>query len=642
MTKKKSFDYSFDLQQPQLVQSVEQMLNTAMGLHQNGNLQQAELIYWQVLNRQPRFAYAMNMLGVLLSQKKDHTEGARLLQKAIKLEPNVADYHINLGFNLQEQGKLEEAEKTFAKATRIDPGSADAWFNLGNASLMLKKTRTAADSFIKTIEINKNNLPAYNNLGNIYRELRMFNEALKMFNKVIELKPDLSRGWYNLGKVYRQMGDGENAIKCFEKVIAYEPANLKVRCQIADCRGRMLNNLEAALGDYDSVIKSNPEYVPVYRKKADLLSEFGRYEEAGLWYRKGLEIDQTNTTAYIGLINNRLHNEQDIKYLLDLLDKGELESRQVVDIHFAMGRMFDARNEYENAFRHYHLGNRLHRSTFEFQISGIENYVSKLVDTFDESLIARHANHGVNSNLPVFIVGMPRSGTTLVEQIIASHPKVFGAGELPYIGDLVQSSLTLEDRFASMQTPVLPTLEATDIYNHASKYLAYITRSGSGKERITDKMPQNFLSLGHIALMFPQARIIHCNRNPMDTCLSIYTQKFTQHHPYGYDLEELGAYYRQYQRLMSHWESLLGNRILTVQYEMLVDDLESMSRKLIDHIGLKWDDRCLHFHETNRPVRTASHLQVRQNIYTTSLERWRNYEPWLGPLRTALGDADLK
>lgn len=638
MTKKKLFNYSFDLQQPQPVQSLEQLFNTAMRLHQGGNLQQAEQLYRQILDRQPKFAYAINMLGVLLSQKKEHIKGAKLLQKAIKLEPNVAEYHINLGFNLQEQGKLEEAEKEFAKATRLAPDSSDAWFNLGNVSLMLKKTGAAVDAFVNTIEKNKSHLPAYNNLGNIYRELRMFDEALKMFNKVIELNPDLSRGWYNLGKVYRQMGDGENAVKCFEKVIAYEPANLKARCQIADYRGRLLNDIDRALKDYDSVIESNPDYTPAYRQKADMLAIFGRYEEAGIWYRKGLEIDQTNTTAYLGLIYNKLYNEQDIKYLLDLLGSDSLETRQVVDIHFALGSVFDERKEYETAFRHFEQGNRLHRSTFEFPTGIIEDHISRLISVFDKSLMSQHANSGVESRLPVFIIGMPRSGTTLVEQIIASHPKVYGAGELQHVGNLVQSPLTLEDRLASTHTLFVPVLTEADINNFANDYLAYINKADSGIERITDKMPQNFLFLGYIALMFPQARIIHCNRNPMDTCLSIYTQKFTQHHPYAYDLAELGAYYKQYQRLMSHWESLLGDRILTLQYEDLLSDPEGKSRELIDHVGLDWNDRCLHFHESNRPVQTACHLQVRQKIYTTSRERWRNYAAWLGPLRSALGD----
>ena len=640
MTKKKSFDYSFDLQQPRPVQSVEQLLNTATNLHQRGNLQQAELVYRQVIDRQPRFAYAMNMLGVLLSQKKEHIDGARLLQKAIKLEPNVADYHINLGFNLQEQGKLEEAEKEFVKATRLDPESADAWFNLGCVNLLLKKLVQANRSFKQAIEKKNNYLPAYNNLGNIYREIHRYDDALEMFNKVLELKPDFSQGWYNLGMTYKTLGDGENAVNSFKKALNYDPAYLKARCQAGYCCGMLLNDIEGANREFDSVIESNPDYASAYTLKGRVLLSFGRYKEAVASFRKVLELDQKAAYAYAWIVNCKRHTEKDIQVLLNLLDEGNLEPMQLVDAHFSLGSVYDERKDYESAFRHFQQGNRLYRNTYEYDVNSFEDIVSDIIGRFDKSVISQQINYGVDSSLPVFIIGMPRSGTTLVEQIIASHPRVYGAGELQYIGDLVQSSMSQEDHLASAHNPVIPVLTEANIPRLANKYLASINKISSGKERVTDKMPQNFLHLGYIAMMFPQARIVHCQRNPMDTCLSIYVQKFLQQHPYAYDLGELGAYYKQYQRLMSHWKSLLGDRIFTIQYEELVCDLEGKSRELIDHIGLAWDEHCLRFHETGRSVQTASHLQVRQNVYTTSRERWRNYDQWLGPLRAVLGDTD--
>jgi tetratricopeptide (TPR) repeat protein len=636
MNKIQRFNQVINQQRDTTVQSVEQMINTALQLHQRGHLQQAEQVYRQVLTQQPKFAYAMNMLGVLLSQKKDHIEGARLLQKAIKIEPDIAEYHINLGFNLQEQEKPEQAEKAFVKATRLDQDSADAWFNLGNISLALKKPEQAINAFNKSIGINSAYLPAYNNLGNLYREMRMFDYALEMFNKALELKPDVPQSWYNLGMIYKNLGDGENAVQCFEKVITLDPANLKARCQAGDCRGRLLNDFEGALREFDSVIELNPDYVSAYTQKAGLLMIFGRYEEAGPLCRRILEIDETNTTAYSGLIGSKLHTEQDIQNLYGLLDNRSLDTKQLVDVHFSLGSVFDDRKEYEKAFLHFQNGNRLHRNTFEYNVGNFEQFVSKLIAMFDESSITQYSNYGIASELPVFIVGMPRSGTTLVEQIIASHPQVYGAGELQYLANLVQSTLSLEDRLASRDQPIIPDLTEADISRLANQYLAYISKSGAGAKRITDKLPQNFLYLGYIAMMFPQARIIHCSRNPMDTCLSIFEKYFIFHHPYAYDQKELGVYYKQYQRLMAHWESLLSDRILTIQYADLVSDLKGKSRQLINHIGLGWDERCLRFNETERSVQTASHKQVRQNIYTSSLERWRNYETWLGPLRDAL------
>ena len=640
MKKTQQFNHAINQQRDTPVQAVEQMINTALQLHQQGQLQQAEQVYREILRQQPKFAYAMNLLGVLLSQKKNHDEGARLLQKAIKIEPDVAGYHINLGFNLQEQGKLELAEKEYAKATRLDTDSADAWFNLGNVGLALKKQRQAIHAFRKTIELNRNHQPALNNLGNLYREMGMVDEALIMLKRVLEINPDMPKSWYNLGMVYRDMGDGENAVMCLEKVTMLEPANFKARIQLADCRGLLLNDIEGAFKDYDAVIASTPDYAPAQIQKAYTLLTLGRHEEAEKFYRKAIEIDETATIAYGGLVSSNLYTEQDINKMLALLDNKNLDTKNLVDLHFFLGIVFDKNKQYEKAFKHFQQGNRLHRGTYEYNVENFEKHVSQQICMFDESYMANHADHGVDSDLPVFIVGMPRSGTTLVEQILASHPDVHGAGELPYITNISRRLWVLchgRDALLADNTPA-SNLPAEVIQAQAEAYLHQITKTCQSVSRITDKTTLNFLYLGFIAMLFPQARIIHCQRNPLDTCLSMYMLKFMQPQLYAYDLQELGVCYRQYQRLMSHWQSLLGGRVLNIHYEELISDLEGNSRKLIDYMGLPWDERCLRFHETKRSVQTASHLQVRQNVYTTSRERWRNYEAWLGPLRAALDE----
>jgi tetratricopeptide (TPR) repeat protein len=638
MTKKQTFNYSFDLNKPQPAQSVEQMLNAAISLHQRGNLQQAEQIYRQIISRHPKFAYAMNMLGVLLSQKKEHIEGGKFLKKAVGLEPDVVDYHINLGFNLQEQGKLEKAEKEFATATRLDPGSADAWFNLGNVRLILKKPADAEKAFLKIIEEDRNYLPAYNNLGNIYRETRRYEDAIGMFSKVLQLKTDLPQTWYNLGLTYKNLGDGKNAVQCFEKVLAYDPANRRAGCQAGYCHGLLLNDLDGSIREFDKVIETNPDYISAYLQKSWILQSFGRYEEAVKFYYKALELDKTSADAYAGLVSCKQYTDADIKNLLKLADDESLEPRKLASLNFSLGSIFDAGKEYDTAFRHFQRGNRLYRDTYQYDVKSVENSVTSLINLFDKSYIEQKSGFGVNTELPVFVLGMPRSGTTLVEQIIASHPQVFGAGELKYLGDIVQTSMSLEEQLSTKLNPPVPDIADSMITSLANKYLSYTGNIKSDEVRVTDKMPQNFLYIGYIAVLFPKAKIIHCRRNPMDICLSIYTMNFTDHHPYAYDLVEIANYYRQYQRVMNHWESVLSDRIFTIQYEDIVDNLESLSRSLISYIGLDWDDRCLRFNETTRNIQTSSHLQVRQKIYTSSRERWRHYEPWLGPLRSALGE----
>ena len=469
-----------------------------------------------------------------------------------------------------------------------------------------------------------------------------------MLNKVIEVNPELAKNWYNLGMLYKDMSDGENSVKCFEKVTSLEPSNIKARIHLAGCRGLLLNDLEGAFRDIDAVIELDPDCASAWIQKAFILLSHGKHEEAEKFYRKAIEVDEKSTTGYGGLVSSNLYTEQDINRMLALLEKDNLNTRQQVDLHFSLGSVFDKGKQYEKAFKHCQLGNRLHRNTYEYRVEDFEKQISQLISMFDESYLTDHAQQGVESDLPVFVVGMPRSGTTLVEQIMASHPEVHGAGELPYMTNIFRRlwiSSHGKRALLAENTPV-SDLPAKEIQKQAQWYLQQITGKFQGVSRITDKATLNFQHIGFITMLFPQARIIHCQRNPMDTCLSMYMLKFLQHQPFAYDLKELGAYYSQYHRLMSHWQSLLGERILNIQYEDLIGAQEVNSRKLIDHIGLDWNERCLHFHKTERAVHTASHLQVRQKIYTSSRERWRHYEPWLGPLREALrealGEAKLK
>ena len=263
--------------------------------------------------------------------------------------------------------------------------------------------------------------------------------------------------------------------------------------------------------------------------------------------------------------------------------------------------------------------------------------VSHLIDTLNEDYLRKKIiPRDEHSNLPIFIVGMPRSGTTLTEQIIASHPAVYGAGELEAISRISQE-LSKDHEDTGGYPECMLHFQNQEIEKLANGYLSNLRALAGDVLHVTDKMPHNFLHLGLIAILFPGARVVNCKRHPLDTCLSIYTQKFTNVHPYAYDLTELGQYYRQYERLMAHWEHVLADRIFTIQYEELIEEPEATSRRLIGYIDLPWDDRCLEFHETERPVKTASQWQVRQPVYKKSVNRWENYETHLAPLKRALG-----
>jgi len=303
-----------------------------------------------------------------------------------------------------------------------------------------------------------------------------------------------------------------------------------------------------------------------------------------------------------------------------------LTRRERMSLQFAIGKFCDDTRQFDLAFNAYREANRLQRDMEGgFDRAVFSSQIDALINSYSAELLSRNWDGASESERPVLIVGMPRSGTTLLEQIIASHPRAFGAGELPFWG-----------RAAKAYRPdVLSANLGPDfIAQSAASYLQLLASTGSEAERVVDKMPGNFLWLGLIHAVFPHARILHCQRHPIDTCLSIYFQNFNASHAYGTDLGDLAYYYQEYRRLMAHWRQVLRKDcFLDVSYEALIGNPELQSRQVIEFIGLEWDERCLDYSRTKRGVATASQWQVRQKIYTSSMERWRHFEKHLGPLR---------
>ncbi len=313
-----------------------------------------------------------------------------------------------------------------------------------------------------------------------------------------------------------------------------------------------------------------------------------------------------------------------------------------MSLHFALGKCYDDSGDYDKAFPHFMAGCKMKRAKLTYDPANAERQFAGLMEIFDQAAIDRLRGSGDPpgdpSGVPVFVLGMPRSGTTLTEQIIASHPDVYGAGELH---DLLRIA---ERNIGGATTPVsfpdnLRALDRQTLTAWGAEYVAGLKQRAPDAKRITDKMPANFFAVGLIHLMLPNAKIIHVNRNPVDTCLSCFTRLFNRKQEHTYDLAELGQYYVHYARLMDHWRKVLpAGAFLDVQYEDIVADQEAQARRLIAYCGLEWNDACLDFHNTKRSIRTASVTQVRQPIYTSSVERWRHYEKFLGPLLDALGD----
>jgi Tfp pilus assembly protein PilF len=381
-------------------------------------------------------------------------------------------------------------------------------------------------------------------------------------------------------------------------------------------------------------LQLKPDNAIYHHNMAAALAELGDLENAETHYREAVRLKPDYAEAYYNLTGSIKVRAGDpaIEKVAALLQNTGVSPQDRCFLHFAAGKIYDDIGAYDRAFAHYEAGNLA--KDVRFRPEEYWRQVAALIATFDAGFLETLFGQGSSSEVPVFIVGMPRSGTSLAEQVLASHPAVFGAGELP---DLPAITEALPKHGGGRSYPAcVPALGPEAIRGFANAYLGRLSKLAPEAQRVVDKQPLNFQHVGLIALMFPNARIIHCRRNVLDTCVSCYFQNFTNGQEYSFDLIHLGLFHRCYERLMAHWDKLLPGRIMDVHYEELVADHEGVTRAMLEFCGLDWNDACAAPHETDRPVKTASRWQVRQPVYKTSLARWRRYEKHLGPLLAAL------
>jgi len=439
------------------------------------------------------------------------------------------------------------------------------------------------------------------NFGGLLTEANDPFAAIGPLREAIRLKPDQLDAVVNLGVAYQTSGRLQDARKQFEKVLKRQPAHPRALTGLA--------MLEQASGDRGAAIEG-----------------FRRLRK---YYPR--EIVPLVQILYTEKVTAGLPELQEAEKRLS-----EAAVRDRPALLYAIAKAYDDLGRFDDAMA---CLLEAKKTTPPFDLEAHSRDYDALKRVFTREFIELRKNWGDPSEVPIFIVGMPRSGTSLVEQIIASHPKAFGAGELDDMG-FVAARMGMK----GVQTDVavdpqrIKSLSQPELVKAATRYLNRLSRRSPDAIRITDKMPHNFERLGLIALMFPRARVIHCRRDPVDTCLSIFMQDFQQAHGYASDLKALGRYYAEYTRLMDHWRQVLPLPLLDVDYERLIDDAPARIREIIDFAGLKWDDACLNFHRTRRAVATSSHWQVRQPIYATSIKRWHNYRQFLTPLIDALGN----
>jgi tetratricopeptide (TPR) repeat protein len=612
--------------------------NLGSVLESSGALEEALDAYLEATRLSGEDAERSFNMGVVLNRLGRNVEAELAYRKAIDLAPDDGGFHYNLANLLKADGRLEEAVGHYQQAIDSEQESADARNNLGNTLQALGRLDEAMLAYRGALKVRPNDINAHCNLANVLLDLNRWNEASNVIEQVIAENPLHVAAHSTLSKACIRLHRTSAAIEVCRKAIAENADFADAHCNLGLAL-RQARDIPGAIEALQTAIRIDPEFAEAHNSLGIVYMDGGDVERAMECFREALKLDPKMTASSLNMSRARRFGEQDLPEIArmeDLLEAGDISDAGRISLHFALGKMFDDCAAYDKAFEHFREANRYKCQYIRFDAEHDRRWGAKLLDVFTPAYFESHAGLGDPSERPVFIVGMPRSGTTLVEQILASHPQVYGAGELTTISDI---ACTLEKRgTGSTKYPDnIPSLDESALQWGARHYLDHLQTMDRQAARVTDKMPSNFFDLGLIAVMFPRTRIIHCRRDAMDVCLSNFVQKFAEGHHYSYDLSNTATYYRGYEQVMSHWREALPIQMFEVQYEELVEEQERISRALIDYIGLDWDDRCLAFHETKRAVGTASNWQVRQPIYKTARKRWKNYEKHLTGLRTELG-----
>ena len=468
----------------------------------------------------------------------------------------------------------------------------------------------------------------------------LFEKAEFNFRRAIAADPELPEAHYNLGIVLENKGLGNQAVASYQKALTIKPDYVDALIR--------LGNLKKAQGYFDEgancylkAIEAMPDSDIAHFNLAQVRMEQGRLDEAREIFQKLLNIKPDYTEAYrcvSRLIKFETKTDVLIQKMENLFDQNDLNDSKRLHLAFALGKAYEDLAEYEKSFTYYQEGNRIKRATFNYSTTDSIALFNLIKQVFDQTKFSGSFAADIKDITPIFILGMPRSGTTLVEQILASHPKVFGASELMDLQEAIlqiTASEHLQKAFNALvgnQERMFPRIGA--------EYLKRLRGYGATAPYIIDKLPWNFMFIGLIRLAMPAAKIIHCQRDPMDTCFSIYKNLFIGEINYAYDLTELGEYYQLYEDLMQFWRRLFPKAFYDLHYERLVADQEQETKRLLDYCHLSWQGSCLNFHQTDRPVLTASSAQVRRPIYSDSVALWRYYELQLEPLKKALGKAE--
>ncbi|RWP23048.1 MAG: sulfotransferase family protein [Mesorhizobium sp.] len=550
--------------------------------------------------------------------------------------PPAWSKHIKPGPAPKVKGPIVKPLVSPQKASAQSRAQADdALLKQAYAFQQAKRFDEAQDLCLRVLERTPNHPLALYILGTIY--LGYDDErALRYFARAVGEEPKNPYYHLSLGEAYVKVSEYSPAIKHMQYALELQPGLIEALCAL----GRTytaFDKPDMALPLYEKALKINRDHPKVRAGLASALSGLGRMDEAAAYLKQAIARRIGVPAAYNDLVQTRSFTEEpeELQSILRELGNPKLGSEGAQQLHHAAGKVLNDLKRYDEAFDHFNKAKQASGQRFDIDL--YRRWVDSMIETFTPDFLADRAGYGNPSEAPVFVVGMPRSGTTLTEQICASHPDVHGAGELSKLSR-VANAIGLKTLSAGDLSQPITSITEDLSRTLAEEHLSYLRERAPSALRVVDKTPHNFELIGVIGLLFPNARIIHCRRDAIDNCVSCFVLNFSEAHSYNTDLTTLGLYYREYDRLMRHWNDVFPGLIFENRYEKLVDDQEAQSRRLIDYLGLPWDDACLRFFDRDGSVNTPSRWQVRQPIYKSSVKRWKNYENEIQPLIQSLGD----
>jgi len=480
-----------------------------------------------------------------------------------------------------------------------------------------------------------NYLAVYNLLGLSLQSQKKFSEAMKYYKIVIQKNPNFFIAMNNLGLTYHAMGDLKNAQSYYERAIEINPKFTHSMSNLGNIK-KELNNFEEAIKYYKLALSINDGLHIIHHNLGMVYQAIGKFEESKKHFESALKINPkfTRSDRSLGMSLKYDINNPHLKSMKSKIKDPSLDNFQKIELYFGLGKAYEDIKNYKKSFENYKLGNKIKRDTIKYQINDDVKLFKNIKNSFLNIDFQNLENVGNKSNKMIFILGMPRSGTTMVEQIIANHKNVYGAGELRDLTQIIKENFLVNDK---IKFPEKLNIKDQNFFNNmGTKYLENLDRYDTNKNYITDKAPLNFKWIGLIKLILPKSKIIHCTRDPKDICLSLFKNFFEGELNFSYNLEEAGKYYKLYKDLMKFWKQLFPDFIYDISYEKLVENQEPESRKLLDFCNLDWDKNCLTFYKNKRGIVTASFAQARKPIYKNSVKSWQKYESELLPLFNTL------